>query len=662
MKNFILFFTILFPVITLGRFSDGKVIRDDQFLFASPKITVSVASLPPFTSCIQTTSNSQNFTVSGSFLTAGITISTTAGFEISHDNINFGNIFSFTEVSGNVPSSTVYVRMAPTTSPISGIITITSTGAVSKTVTILGAVDITTTWNGSSWNPLTPTSTMMAVIAGNYSQSQDINACYLKITNGAIATIPSGYNVILGGALTVDFGSFFTLENNAGLIQSGSNNINSGTITVKRNSSFLKRLDYTFWGSPTFGAQSLQDFSVATAANRFYEYNTYTNLFSVVPNPSATNFATARGYIIRTPIDHSLTGAIWTGQFSGKPNSGTIMVNLNNFGPGFRYNLVANPYPSPINATAFVQANSANIEGTLYFWRMTSGGQTDAYCTWSTAGFVTNGDPQSQDPNGIIQTAQGFIVEAKNAATTLVFNNSMRSDTNVDQFFKSSNPTEYNRIWLNATSSEGLFSQTLIAYVTDGSDNLDASDAKSINDGRISLTSLIAMVPHTIQGRSLPFHSDDVVELQFKAKNAGNFSIAIDHFDGFFAGTQEIFLKDNQTGIFHDLKMSPYYFASEAGTFKNRFSIVYQNVLLVDNPDFDSNSVLLYKNQNNIVVNSGNIHLDNVVIFDIRGRILAYAKNINTTEVAMNVGQMNQVLIVKITSIDGSIVTKKIIN
>ena len=62
------------------------------------------------------------------------------------------------------------------------------------------------------------------------------------------------------------------------------------------------------------------------------------------------------------------------------------------------------------------------------------------------------------------------------------------------------------------------------------------------------------------------------------------------------------------------------------------------------------------------MVNSGNIHLDNVVIFDIRGRILAYTKNINTTEVAMNVGQMNQVLIVKITSIDGSIVTKKIIN
>src|SRR5690606_1847539 len=139
--------------------------------------------------------------------------------------------------------------------------------------------------------------------------------------------------------------------------------------------------------------------------------------------------------------------------------------------------------------------NSANITGTLYFWRKTNGVPGNTYATWSTAGFVSNGNPQSVDPNGIIQTGQGFLVEAIGSATNLVFTNSMRSNTTVDQFFKTTNPQEYHRIWLNATNTEGLFSQMLIAYFTDGSNDLDSSDGKSLNDDAISLTSIINSVP-----------------------------------------------------------------------------------------------------------------------------------------------------------------------
>jgi hypothetical protein len=43
------------------------------------------------------------------------------------------------------------------------------------------------------------------------------------------------------------------------------------------------------------------------------------------------------------------------------------------------------------------------------------------------------------------------------------------------------------------------------------------------------------------------------------------------------------------------LKASSYTFTSEAGTFANRFEILYQNPLGVGNPTFNANQVVIYK-------------------------------------------------------------------
>jgi len=76
----------------------------------------------------------------------------------------------------------------------------------------------------------------------------------------------------------------------------------------------------------------------------------------------------------------------------------------------------------------------------------------------------------------------------------------------------------------------------------------------------------------------------------------------------------------------------------------------------------DSNSVMLYKKNPHIVVSSRKATLDHVEVFDMNGRLLAVAKNINSKEVSINVGQTNQVLIFKITSTEGTTISKKIIN
>ena len=553
----------------------------------------------------------------------------------------------------------------PTVSPT---VTTTYTLAVtSNGCTVTDDVVVTigsTTWNGTSWDNGAPTSTTAAIMTGNYTSSSSLSACSLTVSNNSTVIISSGDSVTLNGALTVDAGSSFTLNNNANLLQNGSANLNSGAITVKRYSSALKRQDYTLWSSPVAG-QELQAFSPGTLSTRFYTYDTSADQYAVVATPNATDFASTTGYLIRMPNVYPTTATVWTdGAFVGVPNSGDYTHTMTDGGSGLRFNLVGNPYPSPIDATAFVgnTTNAANTTGALYFWRKTNNAASPSYCTWTTGGFVSNGEAQVVDPNDVIQTGQGFFVEASGSGTSLEFNNTMRTDDHANQFFRTSN-VDRNRIWLNATNTEGLFSQAMVGYMSDATNGYDTTiDGKYINDGAIALTSLIEATPYTIQGRSLPFDATDIVPMQFKAAAAGTYSIAIDHVDGLFAGAQDIYLRDIQTGVDHDLKASAYTFSSEAGTFANRFFVVYTGALSVENPTLDANAVVVYKNENqSFTINSGAIVMASVKVFDIRGRLITSQNNINASETTLTAGQSNEVLLVQVTSVDGATVTKKVV-
>jgi hypothetical protein len=61
------------------------------------------------------------------------------------------------------------------------------------------------------------------------------------------------------------------------------------------------------------------------------------------------------------------------------------------------------------------------------------------------------------------------------------------------------------------------------------------------------------------------------------------------------------------------------------------------------------------------VVDAGSILMDNIKVFDVRGRLLYAKDNINATRTIFEVG-VNQVLIVRLTSARGDTVTRKVIN
>ena len=294
------------------------------------------------------------------------------------------------------------------------------------------------------------------------------------------------------------------------------------------------------------------------------------------------------------------------------------------------------------------------------------------YCAWNTSSdtYSDNGEAYTESPLGVLQTGQGFFVQAKTGASTLVFNNSQRVADTANQFFRTSasvatsaTTIESNRIWLNMTNATAGFSQSVVGYFTNATVGVDDFDSKFFNDGPIAFTSIIANADYVIQGRPVPFDANDVVPMKYIVATAGDYAIAIDHVDGLFSGgSQIVYVRDNLTNTIHDLNSGAYTFTSAAGTFDTRFEIIYQMPLHVGNPTFNTNQVVIYKNEvNDIVINSGNVIMASVKVFDIRGRLLVEKKGLNTSQTTMSVGVANEVLLVQITSVDGERVTKKVV-
>ncbi|POY38136.1 hypothetical protein C3L50_12765 [Flavobacterium alvei] len=532
--------------------------------------------------------------------------------------------------------------------------------------------DLTTIWNGSSWDNGAPTTgTYAAIISGNYSQTDPINACSLTITNDATVIIPSGVSVTLNAPIMVEIGSSFTLSNNANLIQTNKNSINSGVITVKHESNPLYRSDYTMWSSPTGTTQKLNEFSPLTTTGRFYEYNSGTDKYSAVPD--ATNFSQGKGFLIRMPntdpksgYDAGTATLVYPGLFTGIPNNGDVNIS----GIAEKFVAVGNPYPSNINANAFIDANlDASSSGTLYFWRKTNNpnqatSPTTSYATYTKAGSTITSDSGSGgiSLNGFIAVGQGFITKVPPTGS-IRFNNTMRV-TNSANFLRTKAVAQTDRVWINLTNADGAFSQMLVGYISDASKGVDSYDGKYINDAATALTSDIAGEEYVIQGRPV-FSDTDVVNLNFKTDAAGTYTIAKDHVDGLFATGQDIYLVDNVTGTETNLQKEAYTFTAAAGANNTRFQLTYKTSgsLKVNDLAFDENSISVYKQNGVLNINAGNTTMKSVKVFDVTGRLLLEQKAVNATTTALkNLAAGKQAMLIQITSDDNRVVTKKAIN
>jgi hypothetical protein len=505
------------------------------------------------------------------------------------------------------------------------------------------------------------------------------------VENGATVNVPTGFTATVNGAVTVTSGSL-TIQNNAAMVQL-TEAVNSGNITVIKNSNPLYRLDYTLWSSPVAG-QSLINFSPNTNSNRFYEYGVVNNQEHYIAISNTSTFNAAKAYLIRMPDQNAAQGYnngsnpyTFPGIFTGRAHNGTITIPASS--QVNRYTAVGNPYPSPISVADFFAANSAVLDGGsgIYFWRKKNNSAASSYATLTLAAYTSNsgfannpaaggGAEQAvfftgSESNWLISQGQGFLVRTAQGVTgNVTFNNVMRrSSPGASQSFFRTAANTASRYWLNLSDGQDGFSQIAVAYLENATTGIDFGyDGRQLLDGgRIALYSLAETNTLAIQARPI-FNDTDSVQMGYIANAAGQYTINIDHKDGLFEQGQAIYLRDNLLGVYHNLNGRDYSFASEAGTFNDRFEIVYISQALGTNvQELDANSVVVFKDGKTINVSSLSNLIKAITIYDVRGRVLYKKTGIDAQKASVSDLQAAQeVLIIEVVTEKGKL-SKRII-
>ncbi|SHG74920.1 hypothetical protein SAMN05443549_106116 [Flavobacterium fluvii] len=542
----------------------------------------------------------------------------------------------------------------------------------------------TNKWDGNAWSNGTPSASQILVFNGNYPPSPnpnvDITGCSCTISAGANVTIKLGRSLSLTNEVVV-LGTL-TFENSASLIQKNGEAVNTGSIIYKRTTPSLIETDYTYWSSPV--ANQTLDISPDYAYGTFYSYDSSVDNWADVN--ISTTMSIGKGYIIRGQRSDNDAYNI-TATFKGVPNNGTKTLSIN---PTNSAVLLGNPFPSALDAEAFLDYNAAVLDGTIYFWTHKTAIQaasnipgkagsgvfaytSDDYASYNAVGGVSVGNGTASPsgsvvPSGKIGAGQGFFGTIK-AAGTITFNNNMRLNSDGSlmdniQFFSAKPTKEKHRIWLNLSNTEGAFKQVLIGYVTDATNNYERRfDGQSFDANEyVDFYSISQDKNLVIQGRALPFDENDEVPLGFKTVITGEFTINIDQTDGLLAN-QPVFLEDKLTNTIVDLKSGNYTFSTTEGTFDDRFVLRYAGKTLgTTDTEMLKNSIVVSVKDKQININSFAENMEKVVVYDESGKEVYQREKLNTNELVIsNLVSSHQVLIVKTSLQNGEIVSKKVI-
>lgn len=555
----------------------------------------------------------------------------------------------------------------------------------------LSMTDIPVTYTNGAWSS-DPVNSAIKV-ESNLVLADDLTVCSCtvkagkKLTINANATLNVLTNVVVentGNILVKNTGSLVQMRDDATFTGE------SNSFTMERNTTPMINYDFSYWGSPV-AAQNLKTFSPNTLADKYYSFN---GASWVIENPVTTSMTAGRGYIVRAPQGWANTitnggvssynttqpngtfeGGVFQGVFTGKANAGTITVPLmGNVGVN---NLIGNPYASPISVDEFIKGNSGKIDGTFYFWtHKTRVSQTpnqngtypynnQDYAVYNKTGGVAT-SPIEKKPDGIIASGQGFFVRTI-ATGNVVFKNSMRVsgiNKNKDFYRTGETTVENNRFWLSMGNVDGLYSEFLVGYNDDATNDFDVDfDGITTSTGNVMLYTTVNANKLAIQGRQAPFAQSDVVPVGYKAAAAGQYTISINKKEGLFENGQAIYIYDYVTNEHHDLTAGDFTFTSAAGTFDTRFEVRFADRTLgVETPVASNSDVIVYKNGNQIAAKATNFTIEDMQVYDITGKILFSKKGINSNEfstASLNVA--NQVVVVKVTLDGGQTISRKVI-
>jgi hypothetical protein len=546
----------------------------------------------------------------------------------------------------------------------------------------------TITFNGTSWSA-TPTDNDFVTITGTGNPGSFV--CNTLDTGTFDITLTGDQSIEVVNDVTGS--GKIIMSSETSFVQRKTNGT-PPAIELTKTTRAIKRYDYVYWGSPVSdnAFSQLSNALVPTYATGAFDLM-YKYVSGVTGTSGAwqplTTIEEAKGFIMRVkgqaPFTDATTTAAIDLKFTGAANNGTKTVSLG-YASGLtarNNNLLANPYPSAIDADKFLTQNSHVVDGVIYLWRASTTNTTGTsqyaigdYIAYTKAGSTAYGGmPNASTVNfdGKIASGQGFKVKALSAGT-VEFNNCMRvaAAGSNSQFFRASNAyagindSTRDRFKVNLQTSAGIANQILVAYLPETSLAYDHMyDAELLSVSPTRMYSILDNDTKKLAINARPaFTNTDQVNVGYAKADTTptQMSITIEQKEGTFANNQTpIYLHDTQLSIYHDFANGAYTFTTTAQEENNRFKIVYQTSAL-GNEDFDNSNAFASLNNYTLQVHA-KIAIEQVLVFDITGRLIL---NLNPTDVATTLNapfdQAEGIYVVKILLTNGQTVTSKLIN
>ena len=392
--------------------------------------------------------------------------------------------------------------------------------------------------------------------------------------------------------------------------------------------------------------------------------------------------------------------------FTGKPNNGDINLSM----AMNQLYLIGNPYPSVLDANAFITDNvldngtplSNVFNGALYFWDHFGGNShylnqyIGGYATYTLIGGVTaiSNDPLINNnnatgtkvPQRYIPVAQGFFIRTDIAGAsglsnpitggTVKFRNSQRAFKTESPaesvFFKTTNSTvsedsdNRQKIRLSYESASGLRRQLLVGADTNTSNLFDIGyDAPMIDVNQDDMYWNISNGKFVIQG--IPdFNIAQILPLGIKVTTAGTSKIKINTLENIPTST-DIYLFDNATGIYHDIKNQDFSADLPIGEYNDRFSLRFTTETLSTDEAVLNDGIIIFTDNNhilNIKNTISDVRVEAVVLYNILGQSVAKwdVANEEQQNIKIPVEHIRSgTYIVKLKTTDGALSKKVII-
>lgn len=611
----------------------------------------------------------------------------------------------------------------------------------------------TSTWlHGNVWD-ITDTSSNKAWsivhIKNNVSVNHSLDNLGLIIDSNKTLTINGDFCV--NNSCYLELNGTLDLIGDSQLIQTKNSDLVTSSLgkILRRQEGTANPYRYNYWSSPvgTLGATSLTNNNASTnnTNNGSFSLNmlkdeTGSNITFTSDYTGTGNISTYWLYTFINGVTYwdwnqispttSLqpgigytqkgTGKSGTEQqyiFEGKPNNGTILVDVIDVGGAGSETdvsktdyLLGNPYPSALDIHKFIDDNQGVIDGTLHLWQQWSGdshylneynggyaqvnklGATRAYQFVGISGDHNGSQDGTLIPSRYLPVGQGFITEII-ADGKIEFNNEQRvfvleddADGTYDNgsvFFK--NTTKNNKAESSTqeeTDTENIFKkirlefssvsgpetrrELLLGFSEITTDAYDYGyDAKCIESNNNDLNLSLNGQSMNMQAYG-PLTSEKVIPLNFKSSGNNSFKIQITELEN-IDENQEIYIKDNLTETYFDLsKGESYSFSSNQGKFDDRFEIVFQSQQELSTEELkqQENHIYYLNKQHKIFVKKLDATIAKMTLVNMSGQTVLELQDLSNTALEEGI-QISNVLsgayIVYFKTENNQVFTKKIV-